>query len=74
MAFNSTIEKQQSFYAELKALLLKYEAELSIVDFSSGYIPEEKIVVNFKYDESFFAKENTGIIPELVLGRLEDGL
>ena len=28
----------------------------------------------FKYDESFFEKENTGIITQLVLGRYENGL
>ncbi len=66
--FNSTVEKQQSFYNELKNLLLKYDAELTIEE------SDEKIVVDFKYDESFFEKENTGIVPQLVLGRWENGL
>jgi hypothetical protein len=72
--FNSTVEKQQSFYSELKALLIKYDAELTIEDFGRNWQTDEKIVVDFKYDESFFEKENTGIIPQLVLGRWENGL
>ena len=72
--FNSTVEKQQSFYSELKALLIKYDAELTIEDFGRNWQSDEKIVVDFKYDESFFEKENTGIIPQLVLGRYENGL
>ncbi len=72
--FNSTVEKQQSFYNELKGLLVKYDAELTIEDFGRNWQTDEKIVVDFKYDESFFEKENTGIIPQLVLGRWENGL
>jgi hypothetical protein len=72
--FNSTVEKQQSFYKELKALLVKYDAELTIEDFGRNWQTDEKIVVDFKYDESFFEKENTGIVPQLVLGRWENGL
>jgi hypothetical protein len=72
--FNSTVEKQQSFYSELKALLVKYDAELTIEDFDRNWQTDEKIVVDFKYDESFFEKENTGIVPQLVLGRWENGL
>lgn len=72
-SFSSTVEKQQSFYNELKALLVKYDAELTIDDFGGNWQSDEKIVVDFKYDESFFEKENTGIIPQLVLGRYENG-
>lgn len=72
--FNSTVEKQQSFYSELKALLVKYDAELTIEDFGRNWQIDEKIVVDFKYDESFFEKENTGIVPQLVIGRYENGL
>lgn len=72
--FNSTVEKQQSFYSELKALLVKYDAELTIEDFGRNWQTNEKIVVDFKYDESFFEKENTGIVPQLVIGRYENGL
>ena len=73
-SFSSTVEKQQSFYNELKALLVKYDAELTIEDFGRNWHSDEKMVVDFKYDESFFEKENTGIIPQLVLGRYENGL
>jgi hypothetical protein len=66
-------EKQQEFHEELKALLLKYKAEISIENFGHGYIEENKIVVDFKYDESLFEKYNTGIIPQLILGSYEDG-
>ena len=66
-------EKQQEFHKELKALLLKYQAEISIEDFGYNYSRDEKIVVDFKYEESFFEKYNTGIIPQLVLGYYEDG-
>lgn len=52
--FSSTVEKQQSFYSELKALLVKYDAELNIEDFGRNWQSDEKIVVDFKYDESFF--------------------
>ena len=72
--FNSTVDKQQSFYSELKALLVKYDAELTIEDFGRNWQTDEKIVVDFKYDESFFEKENTGIVPQLVIGRYENGL
>jgi hypothetical protein len=72
--FNSTVEKQQSFYKELKALLVKYDAELTIEDFGRNWQTDEKIVVDFNYDESFFEKGNTGIVPQLVLGRWENGL
>ncbi len=72
--FDSSVAKQQSFYNELKALLVKYDAELAIEDFGRDWSSDEKIVVDFKYDESFFEKENTGIIPQLVLGRYENGL
>ena len=72
--FSSTVEKQQSFYNELKTLLVRYDAELTIEDFGRNWQSDEKIVVDFKYDESFFEKENTGIVPQLILGRYENGL
>lgn len=70
----SPLEKQQAFHKELKELLLKYKAEITIEDFSSYpyYNPEEKIVINFDHDESFWEKYQTGIIPQLILGRYED--
>jgi len=72
--FLSTKDKQEKFYEELKSLLKKYKAELTIEDFGRDCHIDEKIVVDFKYEESFFESEGTGIIPQLVLGRWEDGL
>jgi len=68
--FLSTIDKQQKFLAELKELLVKYNAELSVTDHNNY---EDRLVVEFNYDESFFEKEGTGIIPDLDLGHWEDG-
>jgi hypothetical protein len=68
--FLSTIDKQQKFLIELKELLKKYNAELSVND-NNHY--EDQLVVEFNYDNFFFEKEGTGIIPDLVLGRWEDG-
>jgi hypothetical protein len=67
------LEKQQSFHKELKELLLKYKAEITLDYNYVGYSSEEKIVVDFEYDESFFDEHGTGVIPQLVLGRFEDG-
>ena len=66
-------EKQQQFHVELKELLKKHKAEIALEDFGTGYITEEKIVVNFEYDETLFEEHNTGVIPQLVLGSFEDG-
>ena len=68
--FLSTIDKQQKFLIELKELLVKYNAELNVTDHNSY---EDRLVVEFNYDESFFEKEGTGIIPDLDLGRWEHG-
>ena len=65
------LEKQQNFHKEIKELLLKYKAELSIEDFGYGYLPDEKIVVDFEFDESLYPENETGIIPKLILGRYE---
>ena len=67
------IEKQQIFYKELKELLLKHNAEICLEFFEQRYLSEPKIVVDFKYDESLFQDNGTGIIPQLVLGSSEDG-
>ena len=66
-------QRRQNFYTELKALLKKYKAEITIENFGRDWSDENKIVVNFKYDESFFEEHGTGIIPQLVLGTWEDG-
>ena len=66
-------EKQQEFYKELKQLLLKYDAEIMIEDFGRNYVSDNKIVVDFRYDENLFKGHNTGIVPQLILGSFEDG-
>ena len=66
-------EKQQLFHKEFKELLIKYGAELLIEDFGVGYCHDSKIVVDFKWDESMFENNETGITPQLILGRYEDG-
>ena len=68
--FLSTTDKREKFLIELKELLVKYNAELSVND-NNHY--EDRLVVEFNYDESFFEEEGTGIIPDLDLGRWEDG-
>jgi len=67
------LEKQQSFYRELKELLVKYNAEITLEDFGWDYSRDEKIVVDFELDESFYEEHNTGIIPQLILGSYENG-
>lgn len=71
--FLSTKDKQEQFYNELKELLVKYKAELTMEEFGRNYSKDWKIVVDFEYDESFFEKEGNGIVPQLVLGRWENG-
>ena len=66
-------EKQQEFHKELKLLLKKYNAEMMIEDFGRDYVRDNKIVVDFGYDESFYKEYETGIIPQLILGTYEDG-
>ena len=66
------IEKQQLFLKELKELLKKHSAEISIEDFGRDYLHDEKIVVDFKFDESLFDEHLTGIIPQLVIGSFID--
>lgn len=70
----SPLEKQQAFHKELKELLLKYKAEITIEDVSPRvYNTDEQIVINFDYNESLYEKyQTTGCIPQLILGKYED--
>ena len=70
--FESTKDKREQFLTELKTLLVKYKAEICLERMDDGSW-DEHIVVDFCYDESFFEKEQTGIIKQLVLGRFFDG-
>ena len=67
------LDKQKEFHKELKELLKKYKAEIMIEDFGRDYVTDNKIVVDFEFDESFFEEHDTSIIPQLILGTYEDG-
>lgn len=71
--FLSGTEKQQQFFKEFRELLLKFKAEITIEDFGSGYNTNEKIVVDFEWDEDLSKRTESGIVPQLVIGRYENG-
>lgn len=62
------LEKQKQFKIELSTLLEKYKAEITLEDFGSNYMRDEKMVVTFGYDETLVEENGSGIIPDLVLG------
>jgi hypothetical protein len=66
-------QKQQAFHTELKALLVKFDAELTIENFGRNWGDNDKIVVDFNWDQKMSDTQNTGIIPQLVIGTFEDG-
>ena len=66
-------DKVEQFQKELKALLAKYDAEIAIEDFGKEWSPDEKIVVNFSWDEDLANRTNDGIVPDWVIGRWENG-
>jgi len=66
-------QKQQAFHTELKALLAKFNAELTIENFGWNWGDDDKMVVNFDWDQEMCDTHDTGIIPQLVLGTWEDG-
>ena len=63
-------EKQELFYSELNELLHKYGAEIRLEEIGRGYSLDYKILVEFNFDETL---EDTGIVPDLDLGRFADG-
>lgn len=71
--FLSGKDKVEQFQKDLKALLAKYDAELTIEDFGRGCSSDEKIVVNFSWDEDLANRTNDGIVPDWVIGRWENG-
>ena len=71
--FLSGNDKVEQFQKELKALLAKYDAELTIEDFGRDWSSDEKIVVNFSWDEDLSNRTNDGIVPDWVIGRWENG-
>ena len=71
--FLSADEKVEQFKKELKALLVKFDAELIIEDFGRDWSSSEKIVVNFNWDEDLADRTENGIVPDWVVGRWENG-
>lgn len=71
--FLSGKDKVEQFQKELKALLAKYDAELTIEDFGRDWSSDEKMVVNFSWDEDLANRTNDGIVPDWVVGRWENG-
>ncbi len=61
--------KDLQFYKELKELLKKYDAEIAIEDFGSGWSKDNKIVVDFNWKPDI-EKDSTD---QLVIGTWEDG-
>ena len=70
--FLSGNDKVEQFKKELKALLAKYNAELTIEDFGRDWSSDEKIVVIFSWDEDLASRTNDGIVPDWVVGRWEN--
>jgi len=73
VVFLSGKDKVEQFQKELKSLLAKYDAELTIEDFGRYLSSYEKIVVNFSWDEDLANRTNDGIVPDWVVGRWENG-
>ncbi len=71
--FLSGMDKVEQFKKELMELLVKYDAELAIEDFGKEWSPDEKILVNFSWDEDLANRTNDGIVPDWVIGRWENG-
>ena len=60
--FLSGKHKQEQFHKDLKSLLKKYDAEIAIEDFGHDYSVNEKIVVDFNWDEDLSNRINDGIV------------
>ena len=66
-------DKRQQFMKEFRDLLIKFKAEIMIEDFGSGYNTNEKIVIDFEWDEDLSKRVESGIVEQLVIGRYENG-
>ena len=71
--FLSGEDKRQQFMKEFRDLLIKFKAEIMIEDFGSGYNTNEKIVIDFEWDEDLSKRVESGIVEQLVIGRYENG-
>jgi hypothetical protein len=63
------MKKDTQFHKELKELLKKFDAEIMIEDFGTGWSEDNKIVVDFNWKPDI-EEEST---PQLVLGTWENG-
>lgn len=70
-AFNNIkMTKDKQFHKELKELLKKFDAEISIEDISTGgWYEDNRIVVNFNWD---LKKEDKDTL-QLIIGTWENG-
>lgn len=71
--FLSGEDKRQQFTKEFRELLLKFKAEITIEYFGNGYNTNEKIVIDFDWDEDLSKRVENGIVEQLVIGRYENG-
>ena len=67
-------EKADNFEKEFKELLVRYGAELSLEDYGSNWLRDERMVVNFSWDEVLAERTNDGYVPEWVIGSYENGI
>jgi hypothetical protein len=65
--------KQEQFKKELKELLVKFKAELTIENFGRNLADNEKIVVDFDWDDDLCNRTDNGSVPQWVVGRWENG-
>lgn len=65
-------EKQQAFLTELKALLAKYDAEIVLEEFGRDFVSNQKMVVDFNFNEAQYHEHGTGLTPQLILGTSVD--
>ena len=72
VVFLSGEDKAEQFKKELKGLLVKYGAEIAMEDFGKEWSPDEKIVVNFSWDEDLAKRTNSGNVPYWIVGRWEN--
>jgi len=73
-SFLSCEDKKEQFKKELKALLVKYKAEVTLENFGSLWKHDEKIVIDFVWDKDLYDKTDSGSVPQWVVGRWENGM
>jgi hypothetical protein len=71
--FFSGGDKQEQIKKELKELLVKFKAELTIENFGRNLADNEKIVVDFDWDDDLCNRTDNGSVPQWVVGRWENG-